>query len=110
MFGRVLENFRRWWDRNQPAFWRRLSPGYRAALVILILAVVWIGSGVLGGHKSATSAATARPADTIRRVQVMRVLAAGRDASLTIRGRTQAVHSVDVRAQVDGVVRAIRFE
>ena len=110
MFGRVLENFRRWWDRNQPAFWRRLNSGYRAALVILVLAVLWIGSGVLGGHKSETTDATAKPANTVPRVQVMRVLASGRDATLTIRGRTQALHSVDVRAQVDGVVRAIRFE
>jgi multidrug efflux system membrane fusion protein len=33
-----------------------------------------------------------------------------RDATLTIRGRTQALHSVDTRAQVDGIVKAIHFE
>lgn len=110
MFARTLENLRRWWQRNQPAFWGRLSSGYRAALVILILAVVWIGSGVLGGHKVQTTDATAHTADAIPRVQVMRLLASGRDAMLTVRGRTEALHSVDVRAQVDGIVRAIHFE
>jgi multidrug efflux system membrane fusion protein len=33
-----------------------------------------------------------------------------RDATLAIRGRTQALHSVDTRAQVDGIVKAIHFE
>jgi multidrug efflux system membrane fusion protein len=72
--------------------------------------VVWIGSGVLGGRNAQSTDATARPADTIPRVQVMRLVASGRDATLTVRGRTQALHSVDVRAQVDGVVHAIKFE
>lgn len=110
MFGRVIENLRRWWDRNQPAFWRRLGSGYRAALVILVLAVVWVGSGVLGGHNSENTDATAKPPDAIPRVQVMQLTASGRDATLTVRGRTQALHAVDTRAQVDGVVRAIPFE
>jgi multidrug efflux system membrane fusion protein len=110
MFGQILENCRRWWDRNQPAFWRRLNAGYRAALVILILAIVWVGSGVLGGHNAQNTDATAKPSDAIPRVQVMQLLASGRDATLTVRGRTQALHAVDVRAQVDGVVRAIHFE
>jgi multidrug efflux system membrane fusion protein len=110
MLGQILQNFRRWWDRNQPAFWRRMNAGYRAAVVILVLVVVWIGSGVLGGHSTQNTDAGAKPADAIPRVQVMQLTASGRDATLTIRGRTQALHSVDVRAQVDGVVRAIGFE
>jgi multidrug efflux system membrane fusion protein len=33
-----------------------------------------------------------------------------RDATITVRGRTQALHEVDTRAQVEGVVQAIHFE
>jgi len=36
--------------------------------------------------------------------------ASDRDASLTVRGRTAALHSVDLKAEVDGVVQAIHFE
>ena len=33
-----------------------------------------------------------------------------RDATIMVRGRTQAQHEVDVRAEVEGVVQAIHFE
>ena len=43
-------------------------------------------------------------------VRVAMLTAADRDASLTVRGRTAALHSVDLKAEVDGVVQAIHFE
>jgi multidrug efflux system membrane fusion protein len=108
--GRILNNIRAWWDRVQPGFWRRMNSGYRAAVVILILAVLWIGSGVFGHrHEQAASDAAATNND-VSRVQVQTLLASPRDATLTIRGRTQALHAVDTRAQVDGIVKAIHFE
>jgi multidrug efflux system membrane fusion protein len=109
--GRILESFRAWWDRVQPGFWRGMNSGYRAAVVILILVVVWVGSGVFGGHKEqdAASDAAAKNND-VSRVQVRTLIASPRDATLTIRGRTQALHWVDTRAQVDGIVKAIHFE
>src|SRR4051812_15431316 len=110
MFGQTIQNLRDWWDRAQPGFWRRMTSGYRAALVILILAVVWLASGVLKPAQTPQTDQAAAKANDIPRVQVTRLAARDRDASLTVRGRTQALHSVDTRAQVEGVVRAIHFE
>lgn len=109
--GRFFKNFREWWDRVQPGFWRRMNSGYRAAVVILVLVVVWVGSGVFGSHKQqdAASDAAAKNND-VSRVQVKTLVASPRDAMLTIRGRTQALHWVDTRAQVDGIVKVIHFE
>lgn len=110
MFGNLLIALRRFWDRIQPGFWRRMKPSYRAATAITILVVLWIGSGVLsvGGTKQSDDA-QAKTAQTPS-VQVERFAAQNRDASITVRGRTQALHSVDVKAEVDGVVQALHFE
>jgi multidrug efflux system membrane fusion protein len=109
---RFLNPIREWWNRTQPAFWRRMKPGYRAAVVILVLVLLWVGSGFIlkgGSDQSQVDSAAAKP-NQVPSVQVTRLAASTRDATLTVRGRTQALHSVDVRAQVDGVVRAIHFE
>jgi len=109
---RLLNSLRQWWDRSQPPFWRRMKSGYRAAVVILILVLLWVGSGFVlkdGSESDQMDNAAAKP-NAIPSVQVRALAALTRDATLTIRGRTQALHSVDVRAQVDGVVKAIHFE
>jgi multidrug efflux system membrane fusion protein len=82
---------------------------YRWALAILILASLWIASGAIFGNAKQTATA-ASPASQIPRVQTAVLSATDRDAVLTIRGRTQALHSVELKAEVDGVVRAIHFE
>ncbi|MGB8364615.1 MAG: efflux RND transporter periplasmic adaptor subunit [Rhizomicrobium sp.] len=99
----------RFWDRVQPRFWRGLKPSYRAALVILVLASVWIASGLFSGS-SKSSPTTASVSDDVPRVRVALLTARNRDASITVRGRTQALHSVDLKAEVDGVVKAVHFE
>jgi membrane fusion protein, multidrug efflux system len=110
MFGNLMNAISRWWDRVQPGIWRRTKPAYRAAVVILVLVVAWVGSGYLtGGTKHSTPSAQAKTSD-VPRVQVMILAAVKRDATITIRGRTQALHAVDVRAEVEGVVQAIHFE
>ena len=110
MLGRIFGGIRQWWNRVQPAFWRRMGSGYRAAVVILMLVVVWIGSGVFGGHQEQTAQNALAKTSDVSRVQVKTLIASPRDAMLTVRGRTQALHWVDTRAQVDGIVRAIHFE
>jgi membrane fusion protein, multidrug efflux system len=103
----LIANLAAFWDRVQPDFWRRLRPSYQWALAILILAALWIASGVISFSTKPSEKAQA--AD-IPHVRVAVLTASDRDASLTIRGRTAALHSVNLEAEVDGVVEAIHFE
>ena len=103
----LIASLAAFWDRVQPDFWRRLKPSYQWALAILVLAALWIASGVIsfGSKPAATAQATDIP-----HVRVAVLTASDRDASLTIRGRTAALHSVNLEAEVDGVVEALHFE
>jgi membrane fusion protein, multidrug efflux system len=103
----VIDNLAAFWDQIQPGFWRRMKVSYRWALAILILAALWVASGVISF--SAKPVAKTISADTPR-VRVAVLTATDRDASLTVRGRTSALHSVDLKAEVDGLVQAIHFE
>ncbi|HEX3810148.1 MAG TPA: efflux RND transporter periplasmic adaptor subunit [Rhizomicrobium sp.] len=110
MFRERMQALRRWWEQNQPNFWRSMKPRYRAAAVIALVVVAWLGTGFLSG-KDAAAVITAKPtASDIPRVRVAQLVASPRAVTITIRGQTQALHAVDVRAQVDGIVRAIHFE
>ena len=110
MLNSPIRQSRQQWERLQPGFWRRLKPGYRWAIGILLLVVLWIGSGVFGGGQKTGTDQAGLKANDIPRVQVATLSASSRDATITVRGRTQALHEVDTRAQVDGVVKAIHFE
>jgi membrane fusion protein, multidrug efflux system len=106
-----LNRLAAWWDRAQPGFWRRMKTSYRWATAITAVVVLWLASGqiahLLGRHNDGT--AQAKTSD-IPTVQVMTLNATKRDATLTVRGRTEALHAVDVRAEVDGMVKAIHFD
>jgi multidrug efflux system membrane fusion protein len=106
-FRQLIGNLAAFWDRVQPEFWRNMRVSYRWALAILILAAVWIASGVISF--SAKPVARKTVAD-MPQVRTALLSASDRDASLTVRGRTAALHSVDLKAEVDGVVQAIHFE
>lgn len=111
MLGNLVQSLRQWWDRNQPAIWRRMRPSYRWATAIAVLVVVWIGSGFITGTKApiTDTSADAKP-DAAPRVQVAYLTASERDATITIQGRTQALHAVAVKSEVEGVVQALHFE
>jgi multidrug efflux system membrane fusion protein len=96
-----------WLKRVLPGFVLRMKPSYRWALLITVIVVLWLGSGLVGRH--AGTVAQAKVSD-VPSVQVMTIDAQRRDAMLTIRGRTEALHAVDVRAEVDGMVKAIHFD
>ena len=96
-------------DRNQPDFWRRLKISYRWAIAIFVFASLWIASGVFSGSAKPTQS-NASATGEIPRVRITMLNATDRDAVLTVRGRTQALHSVQLKAEVDGVVQAIHFE
>ena len=103
----LIANLAAFWDQVQPEFWRRMKISYRWAVAILILVALWIASGVFSfGSKPVAKAVTS----DVPSVRVAVLTASDRDASLTIRGRTMALHSVDLKAEVDGLVQAIHFE
>jgi multidrug efflux system membrane fusion protein len=109
MFRNFVDRMSDWWAANQPDFWRRLKPSYRAALVILVIVVLWVGSGLMGG--SPTHGSSSAKADSaIPSVQVALLDQTRRDATITIRGRTQALHAVDVEAEVEGPIQTLHFE
>lgn len=93
-----------------PAFWLDMKPQYQASLGILAVVAIWLATGIfrIGAH--------ANPADgdkTVSATPVVRIaemVAQPHDAVVTMRGRTEALHQVDVRAEVDGVVEALRVE
>ena len=110
MFSNLIGAIRRAWQRIEPGFWRRMKPRYRAATTILVLVGLWIGSGVVSvGAARHKDPAPTKTAD-LPSVQVQHLMTQQRDASVTVRGRTEALHSVDVKAQVDGVVQALHFK
>ncbi|HEY2445705.1 MAG TPA: efflux RND transporter periplasmic adaptor subunit [Rhizomicrobium sp.] len=110
MLRNLIVGLRGFWDRIQPRFWRRMKPSYRAATAITIIVVLWIGSGVFSDGGTKQSDDTQSKSASVASVQVQRFVAHARDASITVRGRTEALHSVDVKAEVDGVVQALHFE
>ncbi len=110
MFRQIGETLGRWYSTVLPGFWLALKPRYQWAGGIAVLVVIWIVTG-LGGHSAASNADsnTVKPS-TLARVRVSLLVATPRDATITVRGRTQAMHEVDVRAEVEGVVQAIHFD
>ncbi|HVU19714.1 MAG TPA: efflux RND transporter periplasmic adaptor subunit, partial [Rhizomicrobium sp.] len=113
MFKRLKNALDGYYDRIMPRSWLALKPRYQWAFGILALVVLWIGSSVVIPPKSNISAETAeaKAASTdIPSVRVAAMSASERSATVTVRGRTQALHAVDVRAEVEGTVKAIHFD
>ncbi|MGA7713809.1 MAG: efflux RND transporter periplasmic adaptor subunit [Rhizomicrobium sp.] len=96
------------YQRLMPNFWLRLKPQYQAAFGIAILVTLWLLTGLIR-FGATTTKAEAKP-NEIPTVRVAMLRSQLHDATITIRGRTQALHEVDVRAEVDGVVSALHFE
>ncbi|MGN6514391.1 MAG: efflux RND transporter periplasmic adaptor subunit [Rhizomicrobium sp.] len=109
MFRSLVDRMSDWWKAHQPAFWARLSPSYRAAIVILAVVILWVGSGFIGGSGHSGQDAQAKT-NEIPSVQVAILEQSKRDATITVRGQTQALHAVNVEAEVEGPVQALHFE
>jgi multidrug efflux system membrane fusion protein len=97
------------YQRVMPGFWLNMKPQYQWATGIFVVVVLWIASGMFGHSGGPSEQAQAKVDDTPE-VQVSVVPSVLRDATVTVRGRTQAQHAVDVRAEVEGVVQALHFE
>lgn len=96
------------YERVMPGFWLRLKPQYQWAFGIAILVALYLLTGIFkGGAHAAKTETNAAQTPTVR---VMRLIATPHEALIMVRGRTEALHQVDVRAEVDGVVSALHFE
>lgn len=110
MFRSILDAINGMYQALMPGFWLRLKPAYQWAAGIAIVVVLWVASGQLTGHAKPLEQADTTKASGLASVRVSLLLASQRDATITIRGKTQAKHEVDVRAEVEGVVQAIHFD
>jgi len=95
--------------RIAPGFWQNMKPQYQWATGIFIVVSLWIASGMFGHSAGPTDQAQAK-IDETPTVEAAIIPAVPRDATVTVRGRTEAKHSVDVRAEVEGVVQAMHFD
>ena len=109
MFRQIANAISRLYDTYMPGFWLRLKPRYQWAGGIALLVALWIATGVFGGRAKPPDTDTVKTS-TLPRVSVSTLVATERDATVTVRGKTLAKNEVDVRAEVEGVVQAIRFD
>lgn len=109
MFRAIADAINSMYQTVMPGFWLRLKPAYQWAAGIAVVVVLWVASGQLTGHAKPHDDAATRP-ETVTQVRVAMLVATTRDATITVRGRTQAKQAVDVRAEVEGVVQAIHFD
>ncbi|MEI9932531.1 MAG: biotin/lipoyl-binding protein [Rhizomicrobium sp.] len=113
MFKRLMNAIDSFYERVMPGFWLGMKPRYQWAFGILALAVIWIGSSIFIHPRTeiSTESADAKPTSAATPlVRVAALTATDRAATVTVRGRTQALHAVDVRAEVEGTVKAIHFD
>jgi multidrug efflux system membrane fusion protein len=113
MFTRLINAIDAFYERIMPSAWLGMKARYQWAFGILIVAVLWIGSSLIIHPKADISTESADAKSTsseMPSVRVAALTASERAATVTVRGRTQALHAVDVRAEIDGVVKAIHFD
>jgi len=110
MFRQFTSMLSRLYDRYMPGFWLRLKPRYQWAGGIAILVGLWVATGMFNSQAAQAPASDIVDKPTTPRVRVSQSVASERDATVIIRGRTQAKNEVDVRAEVEGVVQAIHFD
>ncbi|MFQ5348424.1 MAG: efflux RND transporter periplasmic adaptor subunit, partial [Rhodothalassiaceae bacterium] len=82
-----------------------MTKSVRLALGILALLVLWVLSGVLFSRQEAPVAATANEAKTFT-VRARNIVAESFTQHVLIRGRTEAVRAVDLKAEIEGRVEA----
>ncbi|MBB5212912.1 efflux RND transporter periplasmic adaptor subunit [Microbulbifer hydrolyticus] len=92
------------------SLWRQRN--YRIAAIVTLVAVVWLLSGLLsGGNESARGSApvasTQRPTAEAITVKARRLEAQPYITRVVVNSRTEANRSVQVRAELDGVIAAL---
>lgn len=86
----------------------RMHKSYVWAGIVTIAIAGWLGSGMLTSDRTEPAEDTAKaPAQSLYRVQVREITAQPREASLLVRGRTEASRTVEVRARTTGIVEKV---
>jgi multidrug efflux system membrane fusion protein len=80
------------------------------ALMLIVLAVLWIGSGILFPHHQAPAATVAQQADQKFRVAVATVNAQEYQPRLVLSGRTEADKKVTIVARTQAIVTELRVK
>lgn len=88
-----------------------MRKSYVVATAMTALMAVWIASGALSGKAESTTPPPADRAETtpaaLPRVRIRASTAADHIGSITVRGRTEAARSVDLKAETTGSVSEI---
>lgn len=89
----------------------RIRGSFVIAIAIAVLILLWMFSGVLlGGGDGNGEDTAAETAEQLPSVRIALVEAQEREASLTIRGRTEALRKVTLRAETTGNISATPVE
>ena len=88
---------------------------YVTAGGIALLAVLWIGSGLVTGNgpereQSASEALAAGNSAEVQRVRVQRLSAQEKESTIKLAGRTVAARNVQLKAETDGQVVALEVQ
>jgi len=97
------------YERFMPRFWLNLKPQYQWAFGIAVVVTLYLATGLIRFGGPVTEKAQAKT-NAVPIVRVARLSAVPHEATITLRGHTEALHQVDVRAEVDGVIASLHFE
>jgi len=98
------------YERVMPRFWLAMKPQYQWALGIAILVTLYLATGIFKSGAAEDAMKAQAKTGQLPVVRVARLTAVPHEATVVLRGHTEALHQVDVRAEVDGVVKALHFE
>jgi len=91
----------------------RIRGSFVIAVSIAAIVVVWMASGTVGrnGDAAPTQSETETTTDrAVTSVRVATITSQRRDASLTIRGRTEALRKVTLRSEIQGTITEMPIE
>jgi len=88
----------------------RIRSSFVIAVTIAALIFLWMASGIVGGDSDSNNQDDAVTAETMVSVRVATITAQQRDASLTIRGQTEALRKVTLRAETQGAIAELPIE
>lgn len=98
------------YERVMPRFWLAMKPQYQWALGIAVLVMLYLATGLFKSGAAEDAMKAQAKTGQLPVVRVARLTAVPHEAAIMLRGHTEALHQVDVRAEVSGVVKALHFE